>query len=71
MDMGPYKIWGAGTFTGKENYTKKGQYKSFGAYGYEYAGQRVFGGKVDMKVVTDPEKKLPFIPPFTCGWVSP
>lgn len=70
MDMGPYTVWGAGTFTGKENYTKKGQYKSFGAYGYEYAGYRAFGGKVAMKVVTDPEKKLPFTAP-ACGWAGP
>jgi hypothetical protein len=68
MDMGEYGLYSAGTFSGKDNYISKGQYKSFGAYGYEWMSFAAFGGKVDIKVIADTAKKLPFTPPFTCGW---
>lgn len=75
---GTMEVWGArfdlellggriqtvGTFTGKEDYSQKGQYSSFGGLG---VGRNLLtSGKIKAKVMSD-TTKLPFSPP-QCGW---
>ena len=53
-----------GTFTGKEDYSQKGQYSSIGGLGM---GRHVMtNAKIKAKVISD-TTKIPFSPP-PCGW---
>lgn len=61
-----YLIHTVGIFTGKGDYTKKGQYSSFGSVAWPR--NILVSAKIKAKVVS--ETKLPFSPP-PCGWVAP